>query len=130
MQKKIINFVIALFITADAVAQQSVYTVTTNDHSLPVKETSFTVAIVPEKTGTAFRLFVQNTERKRIELKISHQDIGLLVDTSFTEEQFNCRYNFEQAEDGYYQVIIVNGKERVIRDFEINTITRRNVVIR
>ncbi|MGZ8558558.1 MAG: hypothetical protein ACXWWC_09505, partial [Chitinophagaceae bacterium] len=86
--------------------------------------------IVPEKTGTAFRLFVQNAERKKIELKISHKDLGLLVDTSFTDEQFNCRYNFEQVEDGYYQLIIVTGKERVIWDIEINTVTKRNVVIR
>ena len=130
MQKKIINFVIALFIAVATVAQQPVYSVTTNDPQLPEKELSFTVAIVPEKVGTAFRLFVQNTERKKIELKISHKDLGLLVDTSFTDEQFNCRYNFEQVEDGYYQVIIVNGKERVIRNIEINTVTKRNVVIR
>ena len=130
MQKKIFNFIIALFITVASVAQQPVNTVTTNDPGLPAKESSVSVAIVPEKTGTAFTLFVQNTERKKIELKINHKDLGLLVDTSFSDEQFNCRYNFEQAEDGYYQVIIVNGKERVIRDFEINTITRRNVVIR
>ena len=129
MQKKIINFVIALFITVAAVAQQPVYSVTTNDHSLPAKETSFSVVIMPEKAGIAFRIFIQNIERKRIELKISHKDLGLLVDTSFTEEQFNCRYNFDQVEDGYYQVIIVNGKERVIRDIEINTVTKRNVVV-
>jgi len=130
MQKKIINFLIALSITLTAVAQRPVYTVAANDLRLTAKEASFTVAIVPEKVGTAFRLVVENLEKKRIELKISHRELGLVVDTSFTDEQFNCRYNFDQVEDGYYQVILINGKERVIRDIEINTVTRRNIVIR
>jgi hypothetical protein len=130
MQMKIINFLIALFITVTAVAQQPVYTVSTNDFRLPAKETSFSVAIVPEKVGTAFRLIVQNPEKKRIDVKITHRELGLLVDSSFTEEQFNCRYNFDQVEDGNYQVTLINGKEKVTRDIEINTVTKRNVVIR
>jgi len=130
MQMKIIHSFIALFITVIAVAQQPVYSVTTNDLRVPVNKASFSVAIMPEKVGTAFRLMVQNTEKKRIGLKISHKELGLLVDTSFTEEQFNCRYNFDQVEDGYYQLSILNGKEKVIKDIEINTVTRRNVVIR
>ena len=130
MQMKIIHFLIALFITVTAVAQQPVYTVSTNDLRLPPKEASFSVVIMPEKVGTAFRLIIQNLEKKRIEVKINHREIGLVVDTSFTEEQFNCRYNFDRVEDGYYQVTIISGKERVTRDIEINTVTKRNVVIR
>ena len=129
MQIKIISFLIALFISAITIAQQPVYTVTTNDLQLPVQAASFSVVIMPEKTGTAFRLYVQNTEKKRIGLKISHRELGLLVDTSFTEEQFNCRYNFDLIEDGYYQVTLTNGKEKVTKDVEINTVTTRNVVV-
>jgi hypothetical protein len=130
MQMKIISFMTALFITVTAVAQQPVYTVSTNDLRLPAKEASFSVVIMPEKVGTAFRLIVQNPEKKRIDVKISHRELGILVDSSFTEEQFNCRYNFDQVEDGYYQVTLINGKEKVTRDIEINTVTKRNVVIR
>jgi hypothetical protein len=130
MQMKIVSFLIPLFITVAAVAQQPVYTVSTKDLRLPAKEASFSVAIMPEKVGTAFRLNVQNPEKKRIEVKISHREIGLVVDTSFTEKQFNCRYNFDQVEDGYYQLTLVHGKERVTRNIEINTVTKRNVVIR
>jgi len=130
MQMKIIHSLVALFITVIAVAQQPVYTVTTNDLQVPAKEVSFTVVVMPEKVGTAFRLYVQNTEKKRIGLKITHRELGLLVDTSFTEEQFNCRYNSDQLEDGHYQVTLINGKETVTKDVEINTVTRRNVVVR
>ena len=130
MQMKMISFITTLFITAAVSAQQPVFTVTTNDLRLPVKETSFSVVIVPEKVGTAFRLIVQNPEKKKIEVKISHRELGVVADSSFTGEQFNCRYNFDQVEDGYYQLTLINGKEKVTKDIQINTVSRRNVVIR
>ena len=130
MQKSIMNFLIALIVSVTAGAQQPVYTVSTNNLRLPAKEPSFAVVILPEKVGTAFRIFVQNPEKKKIEIQISHRDLGVLVDSSITEEQFNCRYNFEKVEDGYYQVILINGKERITRDIEINTVSKRNLVIR
>lgn len=130
MQMKIISFMTGLFITAAAAAQQPVYTVTTNDLQVPVKEASFSVAVMPEKVGTAFRLIVQNPGKKKIEVKISHRELGLVADSTFTGEQFNCRYNFDQIEDGYYQLTLINGKERVTKDIQINTVTRRNLVVR
>jgi hypothetical protein len=130
MQMKIISFMTALFITAVAAAQQPVYTVTTNELQLPVKEASFSAVVMPEKNGTAFRLIVQNPEKKKIEVKISHRELGIVADSSFTEEQFNCRYNFDQVEDGLYQLTLINGKERVTKDIQINTVTKRSVVVR
>ena len=130
MQKSIMNFLIALGISVTAVAQQPVYAVSTNHLRLPSREPSFSVAIVSEKVGTAFRIFVQNPEKKKIEIQISHRELGVLVDSSITEEQFSCRYNFDKVEDGYYQVILINGKERIMREIEINTVSKRNLVIR
>jgi len=132
MQKSILNFLIALGVSVTAVAQQPqpVYAVATHNPRLPSREPSFSVAIIPEKVGTAFRIFVQNPEKKKIEIQISHRELGVLVDSSIIEEQFNCRYNFDKVEDGYYQVILINGKERIMREIEINTVSKRNLVIR
>lgn len=130
MQMKIISFMAALFITVAAAAQQPVYTVITNDLRSPLKEASFSVVVMPEKIGTAFRLIVQNPEKKKIEVKISHRELGLLADSSFSDEQFNCRYNFDQVEDGFYQLTLVNGKERVTKNIHINTVSKRNVEVR
>ena len=130
MQMKIISFMTALFISSAVAAQQPVYTDSTNELQSPVKEASFSVVVMPEKVGTAFRLIVQNPEKKKIEVKISHRELGLVADTSFAEEEFNCRYNFDQVEDGFYQLTLINGKERVTKDIQINTVTKRSVVVR
>jgi len=130
MQKSIMNFLIALVISATAVAQQPVYADSTSSPRLPARESSISLAILPEKVGTAFRIFVQNPKKKKIEIQISHRELGVLVDSSITEEQFSCRYNFDKVEDGYYQVILINGKERITREIEINTVSKRNLVIR
>ena len=130
MQKSITNFIIALIISVTAVAQKPVYAVSTNNLFLRAKEPSFSVVILPEKVGTAFRVFVQNPEKKKIEIQITHRELGVLVDSSITEPQFNCRYNFDKVEDGHYQVILINGKKRITRDIEINTVSKRNLVIR
>ena len=120
---------IALFIAVTAVAQSPLYSVTTNINQLPEKEASVIISIIPNKIATAFTLCVQNKEKKKIDLQISHQAMGVLVDTNFTGEQFKCRYNFDQVEDGRYQVTLISGKEKLVRDIEINTVTRRNVVV-
>ena len=55
---------------------------------------------------------------------------GVVVDTSFTGDQFNCRFNFEMVDDGHYQVTLTSGKEKMTRNIEINTVTRRSLVVR
>ena len=130
MQKSSMNVIIGLIISVTAVAQQPVYAVSTDNVLLPGGETSISVVILPEKVGTAFRVFVQNPEKRKIEIQISHRELGVLVDSSITEQQFNCRYNFDKVEDGHYQVILINRKERITRDIEINTVSKRNLVIR
>ena len=129
MQKKIMYSLIVLFITVTAVAQSPLYSITTNINQLPEKEASVIISIIPDKIATAFTLCVQNKEKKKIDLQISHQAMGVLVDTNFTGEQFKCRYNFEQVEDGRYQVTLISGKEKLVKDIEINTVTKRNVIV-
>lgn len=121
---------IALFITTTAVAQQPFYTATTNDHSLPATDASFALSIIPDKIATAFGLFISNPEKKKIRLEICHQAYGVVIDTSFAGDQFSCRYNFENVDDGHYQVTLTSGKEKMTKNIEINTITRRNLVVR
>lgn len=130
MQTKIIYSLIALFITTATIAQQPFYTATTNDRTLPAKEASFELSIIPDKIATSFGLFINNPEKKRIRIEISHQAYGVVVDTSFSSDQFGCRYNFERVEDGHYQVTLTSGKEKMTRNVEINTITRRSLVVR
>ena len=128
-KNKVLLPLIILLISVSASAQSSFYTATANNTRLPQKETSFTLSVVADEASPAFRLYVYNPEQKKVELQISHKLYGVVVDTSFTAGQFSRRYNFEQAEDGRYQVLLISGKERITKTVEITTVTTRNVVI-
>jgi hypothetical protein len=130
MQTKILISLFTVCVSLGAAAQQSFYTSTKNQAGLPEKETSFTLSLVPDNTAAAFGLYVINPENKKIELQIIHLENGVVVDTSFTSEKFHRRYNFEQVDDGRYQVTLVSGKEKITKTVEINTVTSRNTVIR
>jgi hypothetical protein len=121
---------IALLISASGFSQQSFYSATINDSQLPAKEASFEFSIVPDKIATAFRLYIHNPESKKIKLEISHPMYGVVVDTSFTNDQFSCRYNFEKVEDGNYEITLTSGKEKITRRIAINTVTTRNLLVR
>src|SRR5687767_3977217 len=130
MQKKIMYSFIALCIAASAAGQQQpVYMVTTNNTSLTGNEAPFAIAISPDKSATSFNVYVQNQEKRKIELQIVHPLLGVLADTSFSSDQFKCRYNFDQLEDGRYQVVLSSGKFKLVKDFEINTETKRSLVL-
>lgn len=127
MQTKILLSLVMFFLSFAASAQLSF--TSAGDAGQREKEISFSVSVVPDKKTPAFRLHVYNPAQKKIELQISHKVNGVVVDTSFAVTEFSRRYNFEQADDGRYLVILVSGKERVIKTVDINTITTRNVVI-
>lgn len=130
MQTKILISLMALFMSVAASAQQPVHTATINNNRLPEKQSSFTFSVMADENAPSFGLYIYNPEKKKIELQISHPVNGAVVDTSFTNEQFNRRYNFEQADDGRYLITLISGKEKISKTVEINTITKRNVVIR
>ena len=131
MQKKLVYTLVLLLVTVTVVkAQQPVYNMTTTVNSYPGKETSFNVSVIPVENTSSFKLFVQNAGKRKIDLRIDNRELGLLVDTSFSSDQFSCRYNFENLEDGDYQLTISNGKEILVKAIVLNTITRRRMVVR
>jgi hypothetical protein len=131
MQKKLVYVLVLLLATVTTVkAQQPVYNVNTNVNTYPGKESSFNVSVIPVENSSSFKLFVQNAGKRKIDLRIDHRELGLLVDTSFASEQFSCRYNFENLEDGDYQLTISSGKEILTKAIGINTVTRRRMIVR
>src|SRR5688572_1618565 len=91
------------------------------------KDRSFGLAIQPDKSQPAFALYVTNPAQSKLNLQITHQEAGVLVDTTITSSQFNRRYNFESLEDGVYTVTVDNGKERVVKAVGLNTVINRIV---
>ena len=110
-------------------AQQPNYSITNNNLKLPGKETCFKVNVLPDVNSGSFVVLIQNPEKKKLQLQISHDVLGVAVDTTLYTEKFTCRYNLNESDDGRYNIIVGSGKEKYTKQIELNTVTTRNVVI-
>src|SRR5215510_9853521 len=106
MQTKIWFFLALLITSVTVSAQTSFQRTVASKTTLPEKEISFNLTVVPDKETTSFVIYVSNPEQKRIKLEISHQVYGLATDTVITGEKYSGKYNFEQADDGRYTVTL------------------------
>ncbi|MBC7948683.1 MAG: hypothetical protein H7Y42_12420 [Chitinophagaceae bacterium] len=129
MQTKMSIFIVTLFLSTAIAAQQSLNSTLASKTEFGDFKGSVSLSIIPDNLSPAFKLYVHNPEKRRVELSISHKTYGIVVDTSFSVDQFNRRYNFDQAEDGQYTVILTIGKEKLAKTVEINTITTRRMVV-
>lgn len=128
--KRIFSRMLSLFITATAMAQNPVYNTTVNNNRPPETYPSFQLNVSANKTATGFSIEIQNPGTKKLILKIYHHGLGEVIDTVISSDLFSQRYNMEQAEDGRYMIILSAGKEKIVKEIELNTVTTRQVLIR
>jgi len=114
----------ASLLSASGLITKAQSSTTVNDFR---KTPSFQVALQPDAKPAAFRLVVENPEKKNLKLTISHSDIGVLVDTVINSKEYQSRYTFDEAVDGRYKVTVENGKEKFSKDFELSTVTVRTM---
>lgn len=105
---------------------QTQNTTTVNNNQPIAPEASFTVSLIPG--NTSFNLVINNPEKKKLEVRVLHKSFGIAADTVIYSD-YRQRYNLNQADDGQYTIEVKGGRERVIREIELNTVTTRNVVI-
>jgi hypothetical protein len=130
VKQKFFTSVVVLFLAVTVHAQKNVYGgATINNMNLPEKEFSFQAHVLPDSNLTVFNLVIQNPEKKKLQVQISHRELGMAVDTTIYSEKFIRRYNFNEADDGRYLIVVSHGKEKFSREIEIHTITTRNLVI-
>lgn|GEM_PF-4319791 len=89
--------------------------------------TSFDVKLLPDPKPDAFLLSLENPTRKNLRLTISHRDLGAVVDTTIASGEYTTRFNFDEAMDGRYMVIVENGKEKFSKEIELSTVTLRRM---
>src|SRR5687767_14217659 len=118
--RKIIVPFIALMFAVTSNAQQPVFISTTNDLRLPEKEFSFQVSVTRDATAPVFSLMIKNPEKKRLWIQVTHRILGVAVDTTINTEQFACRYNLTEADEGHYIISVRNGKEKFSKEIEVN----------
>lgn len=98
--------------------------------SVALSEPSFQVSISAGNSETSFSLRIQNPVKKKIRIEVSHTNFGLVADTVINEESYSKSYNMNEADDGKYLITVSAGREKVIKEIELNTVTVRNMKIR
>jgi hypothetical protein len=81
------------------------------------------VSIVQQdKASLKFRITVLNPPGRSMSISILRNDDVLFSDNASGDQYFNM-FNLDQLEDGEYKVVVFNGKERVVRNFLLQTAT-------
>jgi hypothetical protein len=127
MQTKTLFYLPALFMCCGAFAQHTYQA--GNSSIVAEKETSFQVSVLADKTMPAVGLHINNPQRKKINIKISQNENGVMVDTVIASDQYNCRYNFSETEDGRYLIELSSGKEKLVKTINIKSAVMRNVLV-
>src|SRR5215467_335749 len=83
------------------------------------KTPSFQVVLQADTSPAAFKLFVNNPAKKNLKLTISHNDMGVVVDTVINSQEYQGRYTFDEAMDGRYRITVENGKEKFSKQIEL-----------
>ncbi len=125
--KKIIVSAFILLISALSYGQTGVFNPAGNETPAQMEKPSFEVSLLPDVSPTVFKLAISNPEGKKLNLQISHQILGTLVDTTIYSVTFSSRYNLKEVEDGRYVITVSDRKEKIRKEVEVNTITRRSM---
>jgi len=88
-----------------------------------VKEASFDV-VVRYETDSSIRIIVSNPLHKKVQLSIDHQEMGTVVDTLISSEDYSCVFNLGKAEDGLYKITLSSGKEVFRKEFMMSTVVK------
>ena len=82
------------------------------------------VSIQPEdKANLKFRIAILNPLGRAMSINILKNDDVLFSENARGDQYFNV-FNFTQLEDGDYQIVVFNGKERIIRNVHLQTATK------
>ena len=123
------SLLITLFFTATVFGQKSRPSTVINDNN-PLDYSSFSLQVVAGKPSGGFSLWISNPEKKKLILEISQKGIGTLIDTVIYADNFSQRYNMNQADDGNYTITVSAGREKIVKEIELNTVTTRNILVR
>ncbi len=97
--------------------------------SFAINFPNFRVEVLTNDSPSIFILRIQNPEKKRLTIEISHKLIGTMADTTISSEYFYQRYSLNEAEDGQYKIKVGSGKEVVVKKIELNTVISRSVKV-
>jgi hypothetical protein len=127
--KKLV-FILLVFISVAAAAQDAYQVGNNSNLRLPESETSFTVNVLPD-SNAGFILVLDNPQKKKVQLWVRHSVFGTVSDTTVYKEKITFHYSLDNLDDGKYIITVSSGKEKWVRELEMKTVTtvNRNVVV-
>lgn len=76
-----------------------------------------------------FKVEVSNPSRQKTTIALQDENGNILFsEYSFTDSQYNKLFDLTNLADGEYTFVIVSGKEKINKDFSIQTKTNRVVL--
>lgn len=85
--------------------------------------------IQADQTRPVLLLKVINGTGKRLHILLEHHFLGIVADSMVSESEFTVKYVFNEAADGNYAFILSNGKEKIRKEFSLNTVLARKLEI-
>jgi hypothetical protein len=79
----------------------------------------------PDKKDMRFRISFSNPNSRHATIIIRKKD-DIYFHENVAEQEYASMYDFNQLEDGDYQVVVVGGKEKVSTNISIHTETQVN----
>ena len=76
-----------------------------------------------------FNLKIHNPAGKRVRISLGGNDVGYLVNESFTGKVFSKVYNLSEMDDGTYNFEISSGKEKITKSVTIRTETTSRRIV-
>jgi hypothetical protein len=118
-----VKFITAVMLLVSPFAKAQItnvsYVSVQNDFS-PQQYSSFQATILPD-SGSCLKLSIENPEGSKVHVLIRHAVTGVVLDTAIYKKQYSCRYNFQNADDGAYTVVVRNGKRKIRKEIYLNT---------
>lgn len=105
---------------AQAVSPVNVKAIT-KDLNLP----SFNVDITPTDDSSKLVVNIENPDRKKLRISIQGPSTWDVYNQTTDKAEYHTRFDFTQAEEGIYTLVIADGKKKVKKQIFINTFTEQ-----
>lgn len=84
-------------------------------------EPAFTLALIPTDDNNKVIVDIANPGKKKLRISIMSENSWNLFNQTIEAEEYKKRFDFSQAEDGIYTIVVAEGKKRIEKVINLNS---------